>query len=419
MLMDRDITINPLLRFDGYYMLADWIGIPNLQQRSFNLGRWKLREWLWGWRDPSPEQLPPGLQRGVILYAWSVWIFRLLLFIGIALLVYHFFFKLLGLILFAIEIIWFILLPIAEEVKVWWKEKDRIIATPRVWEVLGILLLLILVICIPWNTRISLPAVLQATQNTTIYAPVPAQIMQASLRPGQSVQSGDPLIQLTSPEFENQIQQTQQHIELLHLRIQRRAAHVKDLANQHVLQQELDSRQSQLQGLMDMKHQLHIIAPFSGKVTDVQNALHAGRWVTATLPLATLIQPDTRELLALSPETEVQRLSVGQAATFIPNDPMRPMLKARVQEIRQVDEGRAILPYFASIYGGTVPVREDQDGQLLPESAMYRVNLSLLETLSPPNQVITGVIQIDGPPRSLLEEALNLILPVLNRELGF
>ena len=40
---------------------------------------------------------------------------------------------------------------------------------------------------------------------------------------------------------------------------------------------------------------------------------------------------------------------------------------------------------------------------------MYRVNLSLLETLSPPNQIITGVIQIDGPPRSLIEEALNLI----------
>jgi len=413
------INFNPLLRFDGYYMLGDWLGIPNLQQRSFHLGRWKLREWLWGFRDPSPEHLPPGFQRGLILYAWSAWIFRLVLFVGIALLVYHFFFKLLGIILFAIEIIWFILMPMAEEVKAWWNQKDRIIASSRLWGVIGMLLLLTAVISVPWNTRISLPAVLQATHTTTLYTPVPAQIVQASLHPGQWVQAGDPLIEFMSPGFDNQIHQTQQHIDLLRLRLQRRAAHPKDLSDQHVLKQELDTRRSELQGLMDMKHQLQIQAPFSGKVTDVQDSLHEGRWVTATLPLATLIQPDTGELLALSPETEVQRLSVGQVATFIPNNPMRPILKARVQEIRQVDEGRTILPYFASIYGGTVPVRETQDGQLLPESAMYRVNLTLFDNHSEKNQVITGIIQVNGPPKSLLAKARDLILPVLIRELGF
>ena len=42
------INLNPFLRFDGYYLLADLLGTPNLQQRSFALARWRLRELLFG-----------------------------------------------------------------------------------------------------------------------------------------------------------------------------------------------------------------------------------------------------------------------------------------------------------------------------------------------------------------------------------
>ena len=49
------INASPLMRFDGYYLLADGWGIPNLQQRAFALMRWRLREWLFALGDPCPE----------------------------------------------------------------------------------------------------------------------------------------------------------------------------------------------------------------------------------------------------------------------------------------------------------------------------------------------------------------------------
>ena len=48
-IMGLFINLNPLLRFDGYYVLSDWLGVPNLQSRAFAFGQWKLREWLFGW----------------------------------------------------------------------------------------------------------------------------------------------------------------------------------------------------------------------------------------------------------------------------------------------------------------------------------------------------------------------------------
>jgi multidrug resistance efflux pump len=46
-------NFNPLMKLDGYYLLSDWWGIPNLQQRSAAYLTAHLRCWLWG--APRPE----------------------------------------------------------------------------------------------------------------------------------------------------------------------------------------------------------------------------------------------------------------------------------------------------------------------------------------------------------------------------
>ena len=113
------VNISPFMRFDGYYAFSDLIGVENLQQRAFELGRWRLRRWLWGLNDPLPEPMPRRRARLLILYAWGTWLYRFFLFLGIALLVYHFFFKVLGIFLFIVEVLWFIVMPIFKEVRTW------------------------------------------------------------------------------------------------------------------------------------------------------------------------------------------------------------------------------------------------------------------------------------------------------------
>ena len=106
---DVDLTLlvnaNPLMRFDGYFILSDWLDEPNLQDRSFALARWKLREWLFGLGDAPPERLPPRRTRLMIAYALCCWVYRFSLFMGIAFLVYHFAFKLLGIFLMLVDLL--------------------------------------------------------------------------------------------------------------------------------------------------------------------------------------------------------------------------------------------------------------------------------------------------------------------------
>ena len=83
------VNINPLMRFDGYFLLSDLLGIQNLQQRGFALARWQLREWLFAFGEPPPEVLQPKRQSAVLIWAYCTWVYRFFLFTGIALVVYH------------------------------------------------------------------------------------------------------------------------------------------------------------------------------------------------------------------------------------------------------------------------------------------------------------------------------------------
>ena len=84
------INVSPFMRFDGYYVFSDWLRAENLQPRSFALARWKIRESLFGLNHPPPEEINPSRRWTFIVYAWATWVYRFFLFLGIALLVYHF-----------------------------------------------------------------------------------------------------------------------------------------------------------------------------------------------------------------------------------------------------------------------------------------------------------------------------------------
>ena len=412
------INLNPFMRFDGYYVLSDWLGIPNLQDRAFAFGQWQLRRFLFGLDLPMPEPVSAARRRFLVWYAWAVWAYRFMLFLGIALLVYHFFFKLLGLILFAVEIIWFILLPIGRELKTWWSLRGAIREQGRPWVSVGILASLMAILFIPWSDRIRLPAVLEATPHATIYTPAPGKIVELAVKPGQQVQAGDLLVMVEAPMLEQEILLTHKRIEVERLRAQRQSVDQAKLAKTQVTLESLRSHLSNLEGLMRKQRTLQLTAPMAGLVTDRAEALHVGQWINKELPLAYVVDPQGEELHALVEETMVQYLEVGQAARFIPEDAERPSLAARVDEIRAIDEHSFTVPYLASLYGGNVPVREDATRRLKPENSVYRVTLHLVE--SPPrwNHAVRGTVLVKGPRISFAQRAWEQSARILIRESG-
>ena len=165
------LNLSPFMRYDGYYVLSDWLEVPNLHARSFALARWWIREALFGFGDPVPEEFPSGRQKFLIAFALTTWFYRFTLFMGIALLVYHFTFKVIGVAMMIAEVGFFLVRPIAAEAMVWFRRRGELRWRPRTFWTAGGVLALLALLFVPWRSGIEAPALLKSRQHVDVFVP--------------------------------------------------------------------------------------------------------------------------------------------------------------------------------------------------------------------------------------------------------
>lgn len=417
------INLSPFMRFDGYYLLSDWLGVSNLQERSFALARWQLRRWMFALDEPPPEQFPPRTRRTLLIYAWTTWIYRAVLFFGIALLVYHMFFKLLGLLLMLVEAGWFLALPVANELKAWWVRRDRIGWSPNLAVTLTLLAGLLVALAVPWQTRAYLPAVHRPVDYVTLFPPIPARLADTDATPGRAVKAGDVLFRLDDPELEQQLTLTRLRLQAVNLRIQRQAVSREDLDSLPALQQQAAALLSQEAGLLARQRNLIIRAPFDGVVTDPAPELMSGLWLKPDQPLGRLVNRERAMFVGYLAAADLDRVKPGAVGHFLPEDPARPAAAVAVTAIERVNAAVLDIPMLASTQGGPIAVQPAASGAnrggLIPNTAVYRVVLSPLEDTPAPGQVIPGVVVVEAGPVSLLDRIYRAAMAVLVRESGF
>lgn len=68
------LNFNPLLRLDGYYLLSDWLSIPNLRTRSLDYWMAHMRWFLWG--AERPPSVPE--RRIFLVHGFMCWVFAII-----------------------------------------------------------------------------------------------------------------------------------------------------------------------------------------------------------------------------------------------------------------------------------------------------------------------------------------------------
>lgn len=417
-MMSLAINLNPFMRFDGYFILSDLTGIPNLQPRSFALARWHLRETLFGLGAPPPEEFERGRRLWLIAYAWATWIYRLVLFIGIAVVVYLYFFKLLGVALFVFEIAFFVVKPIWSEIMEWRKRAAEIASRRRTYVTVGGAALLAAVVLVPWSARVDIPVVIEPAAFQRVFAPLPAAIGEVSVVAGQRVAKGDVLAVMKSDLLEQQIAVARQKINAVRVRLSRLAADAKDRKAALVLERELSAALASLDGLLRQQTELTLRAPLDGEVVEVAQWLHPGRFVGTKEALATVAQRSPLQARGYIGEKDVWRVAGGAPARFIADDASRASIPLSVREIGRSGVAAIDIEDLASMNGGAVEVVPQQDGRLAPVLAQYHVVLDAQAPVDGPEARIRGIAVIEGLRQSFADRLWHRVVRVLVREGG-
>ncbi len=408
------VNCNPLMRFDGYYLLSDWLRIPNLDARSGALARWLMREKLFALNHPPPE--PP--QKTMLIFAYSVWIYRFFLYIGIAAVVYYFFFKVLGLILFAVEVVYFILRPFYNEFKEWYKLWPEMSWNKTTIRSSLILLVILGLGFIPWRSAINAPAFIKA-RYTPLYTQVSGQITKIAVANNDKVSKGQVLITMANPELSYEKQQVQSRYDELSWQRASLGFDEKMRSEALIVASALFTQNQRLRGLWKKEEKLTITAPETGIVADFSQDIKVGDWLAEGSQVLAVLKENDLTVVAYIEEAYLSRLKPGVKGRFYPEKGHFPPLEVEVMEIDSIAIKSLDALYSASLFGGDVAVRKNNQDELIPVISTYQLKLKLLNKPEKLERVMRGTAVLEGAPESFFMRLKNQVYAVLRRESGF
>ena len=412
------INMSPFMRFDGYYLFSDLIDVPNLQDRSFALARHRLRETLFGFGDRPPEAWSPPMRRLLLFYAFATWAYRFVLFLGIAVLVYHMFFKALGLLLFAVEIWWFIARPIMREVIVWLKRGRAGRLNARTLLTLSCIGVVMILMLVPWQTSIHAPALMAAETRVRLFSQVPGRVVAVLVTRGDQVKEGDPLITFASPDIAYKLGQAERRVASLQAEIRAASQEPELQPRAQILAHALDGAQAELTAGKAEHDRLVIRAPITGTVVEVAEPLGIGEWVKPGELLGVVADSSRTRIDAYVEEAELDRVAPDAAGMFVPADMALSRIPANVTSINGTAVRTLADQELASVNGGAIATRAGQNETLVPEVPIYRVTLRPSEPVVL-QHTIAGNVILEGQAVSIMGRMWRKIVSVLIRESGF
>ena len=418
--MTLAINASPFMRFDGYFVLSDALDFPNLHERGTACARWFLRTTFFGMDEPMPE---PTLSRrarlALVTFALVTWIYRLTVFLGIALLVYHLFLKMLGIFLMLVEVVWFVIGPVVREAAYLWIRRSQVYIQ---WKPSSLLLIAVtlLIWMLPISSQVMAPAVLRAENEQAVFVPFPAQVKKIVVQAGQHVEAGDLLAVLDVPELEMRWRQADVSIASVRAELQRAPASVRQQEQQSVLQERLAQALAEQQAVRDEAARLELRAAYSGTVQDFAPDFVEGRWVNSRQLLMRVVSGSARIIEMYVGENQIGAIEQGQSVRFFPAVPRSPVIDGIVISIDKTPSRQINRPLLASTYGGALASVKDVKEGLIAYDATFRVLIRPMQTndLSP-DFVLRGTARVDTDLRFVAENFFSRLISILIRESGF
>ncbi|MBI1904013.1 MAG: efflux RND transporter periplasmic adaptor subunit [Planctomycetia bacterium] len=396
---------NPLLRYDGYYILSDLVEIPNLRQRSGQVVRRALAQWCLGLSLPADPFLPARRRAFLAAYGLAAAIYRWLItlsilwFLHVVLRPYRL--QILGQMLAFVTIAGLVVLPLLQVVRfLWVPEKMNRMSKLR----LAITLLVLLVVgagtvFLPLPCRVHCPLEVRQAEADGVYAEVAGTLAEVYVRPGQDVAKGEALARLADfdadlavAELDGQLARLRsQHATLVQQRLRTPAVS----AQIPPIEEAISAVEKQLQQKQADRARLTLRAPRSGVVlpaaeTFATPADHAsaswsgtllddqnlGCYVQASSPLCLVGDRREMEAVLVIDQVDVELVRPGDRVEIMLDELQGAVLHGTIEEIAS-REMLAASRRLSSKSGGDLATRTDAAGLERPQSTSYAARVRL------------------------------------------
>jgi putative peptide zinc metalloprotease protein len=255
---------NPLLRYDGYYILSDFLEIPNLYQRASEYFLGLIKRYLFCVEQLSPL-LPLNERVELLVYAVASQCYRLFVSVMIILMVTTQV-PVLGVVMAVTGGVTWLIVPIIRFGKYLALDPELHRKRSRAWAFVltGVTLLVVTLGLIRFPTRIYATGMLEPSRRDMLTMAQNGFVRDVPVVDGQEVRRGDVILAAVDPELDSEVSAARARVEAA--RAKAMLSLIKDLAEHRI---DLLTQKIEAEKLADAERkrdELIIRAPFSGRV---------------------------------------------------------------------------------------------------------------------------------------------------------
>ena len=438
---------NPLLRYDGYYILSDLMEVPNLRQKANTILNRKLAKWCLGLEEPEDPFLPKRHQSLFALYTVASFVYRWVVLFSILFFLNKVFepygLKVIGQTI-ALASIWGLFAAPAWKAYKFFKVPGRLTKMKRLRMYLTLLVLagiVAAVLLVPLPSHVYCPFEIQPRGAASVYVESPGRLVEVLVQPGDRVEAGQALGRLGNESTQAEILRLQgdraaakteiENLERLRLRNPDAAAGL-DTARELLQAAEerlapKGTRPGQIGG--EGPNARPGIAPPPAPAHHADPEVELPEWSGSPLEpknLGALMQPDgPRNMVCqiIDPEAWDAVMVVDQNDVDLVQEGQRVQLlleEASWQEFdstidhRSTDAMEAVPARLASTSGGPVAAQPQPDGVIRPLTTSYQATAPLDNSSGLLRNGLTGRARITTPHRTLAARIMRYLSRTFN-----
>jgi putative peptide zinc metalloprotease protein len=303
-------NLNPLMRFDGYYILSDCLGVFNLNARSREvLGRF-IKRIFFRVDKPDNSGLSTLKQSGLMLYALCAIPYRLFVGLVIALYLSGKFFVF-GTLLALWVLVQMLVFPLMRMIVALFKEAREIHQVKRF---LVLMLVLVgasftLLFWVNFNFSNSQVAMVIEPEYQQVNSTVDGVVTSLEYRSGERVEKGATLVTLDNPELALQLLMAQGL--LSEYKAQYRLEGLNNITEAQSWQEKIAIQNQEIALLHQRIAGLKLTAPIAGELVLPRDGDLLGRYVTRGSTIARVFSPNQVTVWVVISEEQVRKLRYG------------------------------------------------------------------------------------------------------------
>lgn len=265
---------NPLMRLDGYFMLSDFLEIPNLRQKADRMLQETFAWCCFGIEFGAENKKPEHNRAFFIVYAILAWLYRWVVFFGITMFLYSVLkpYKLqsIGVTLAFISV--------AGMVSSMLMQLYRILAAPRsqpmdyrkvTLTAFAVCLLATAALALPLPLHVETPFLIEPENVAHVFTTTPGRLISLETKPGDQVSAGQVLAVLTNDEKEDRFRQLKVRREMQNVEVAMFRA-LDNAGQEQIAVERVASLEEQLKDFEQQISELTLRAPVAGVVVAPQ-----------------------------------------------------------------------------------------------------------------------------------------------------